>query len=102
MAKKTVSQQLEALEQRQKELAAKKALLRAKEKNEGRKKETRQKIIYGGLVLAHAERDASFAAFLHELAARAVTREADKATIADTQERWREATALKQPKQSAA
>jgi hypothetical protein len=57
--------------------------LQQKEKAETRKRDTRRKIIVGGLVLAYIEKDPAFADKIRELIAGGVTRPHDVAAVAD-------------------
>lgn len=83
MAHKSLTERKAALEQRRQQIAAQLARLDAQAKTQERKKDARQKIIVGGAVLAHARLDAVFAATLADLLDKAVTREADRHTIAE-------------------
>jgi hypothetical protein len=57
--------------------------LQQKAKGEARKRETRQKIIVGGLVLAYMEKDPSFADRIRDLLAGGVTRAHDREAVAE-------------------
>lgn len=57
--------------------------LEAKAKVLDRKRDTRRKIIVGSAVLAHAQLDAEFALTLQLVLDQAVTRDKDRAEIAD-------------------
>ncbi len=64
-------------------LAAKLNALESKAKKEDRKRGTRRKIIVGGAVLAHMQKDHAFASSLRDLLARSVGRMMDREVIAD-------------------
>ena len=83
MAKKSLEERKAALEHRRQQIAAQLAKLDAQAKTQERKKDARQKIIVGGAVLAHARLDAAFAATLADILQKAVTRDVDRAVIAD-------------------
>jgi len=64
-------------------LDARLVTLEAKAKNEDRKRETRQKIIVGGAVIAQMQKSPQFAAVIRALLAASVGRSADKEAIAE-------------------
>jgi len=73
---------LETLVQRRAELDAQISRCNAREREEQRKRETRQKIIVGGIVLAAAEKEPGLLRWLVEKV-QALPREADRALFAD-------------------
>ena len=83
MARKTMQERKAELENKRQQITAQLARIEAREKQKERKKDTRQKIIVGGAVLAHARLDAAFADQLAAILGKAVTRDIDKDTIAD-------------------
>ncbi len=83
MPRKTVSERKAELENKRQQITAQLARIDAREKQQERKKDTRQKIIVGGAVLAHARLNAAFADQLTGILSKAVTRDIDKNTIAD-------------------
>ncbi len=85
--RKTAAQRLEDLRKKQEALKAEMAALEARAKTDDRKRDARRKIIVGGAVLAHAELNPSFRDALTEALQAAVTRDIDKAVIADLLER---------------
>jgi len=74
---------LELLRKRKQEIEQQMRALEAREKEEGRKRDTRRKIIVGAAVLAHASLDADFALQLRSVLKKAVTEERNLAVIAD-------------------
>jgi hypothetical protein len=78
-----VHEQIAAIKARQEQLAARLKPLAAKAKLEDRKRDTRRKIIVGGMVLAAMERDETFAARVAALLATYVDRPNDREVIAD-------------------
>lgn len=81
MPRQTPAERLEALRQRQKQLASQIEALQARETARQRKADTRRKIIAGALALEHMEAnpDSEFARVLGRLLDRYVTRSADRA-----------------------
>jgi type II secretory pathway pseudopilin PulG len=82
-AKKPIAERIAALKEAEKQTQAKLAALVARQKTEERKRDTRRKIVIGGAVLAHAALNPSFADALREVLREAVTRDMDKALLAD-------------------
>jgi len=78
-----ISDRLAALKQKQEAIAKQMAALQQKEKAEGRKRDTRRKIIVGGIVLAYMEKDPAFADVVHGLIRQNVARPHDVAAVAD-------------------
>lgn len=74
---------LDRLKKRKEEIERQLKALEESEKQAARKRETRQKIIVGAAVLAHAAKDAAFAKTLREVLAVAVVEERNRAVIAD-------------------
>ena len=70
------------LEQKAAQLKAQLKALDAQETKQRRKQDTREKVVVGGAVLAHARIDAAFRSALLEVLRRAVQREEDLKTIA--------------------
>jgi hypothetical protein len=82
MAKDTTAK-IAALKEKKDQLAKRLAALEQKARTDDRKRETRQKIIVGGLVLAYMEKDPSFADRIRELIAGGVTRPHDREAVAE-------------------
>ena len=80
---KTVAERIAALKNKREKLAHRLATLEASEKVKARKQDTRRKIIVGGAVLVHMQKDAAFAKSIRSLLAASVGRLNDKAVIAD-------------------
>jgi hypothetical protein len=72
----------ETLVRRKSQIEHQLAAFDAREQEAKRKRETRQKIIVGAAVLAHAQRDPSFAATLQSVLQRAVVRPKDRSFLA--------------------
>jgi hypothetical protein len=83
MGRKPNAVRIAELEEHKKKIEAKLATLAAREKVANRKRDTRRKVIVGAAVLAHAERDAEFAARLRTVLTLAVMREGDRLAVAD-------------------
>jgi hypothetical protein len=81
--RKTTDERLEALRQRQGQIKAQLTALETKRKAEARRREMRRAFLVGAAALARAETDASFRDALRGALQAAVTRDADKAVIAD-------------------
>lgn len=81
--RKTVAEQITALKEREEQTKARLSALMARQKAVDRKRDTRRKIVLGGAVQAHAERNPAFAAALRAALREAVTRDIDKALLAD-------------------
>jgi hypothetical protein len=77
-----ISDRLAALKQKQEAIARQVNALQQKEKSESRKRDTRRKIIVGGLVLAYMEKDPAFADVVHGLIRHGVTRPHDVEAVA--------------------
>jgi len=77
-----ISDRLAVLKQKQEAIAKQMAALQQKEKSEARKKDTRRKIIVGGLVLAYMEKDPAFADVVRGLIQHGVTRPHDVEAVA--------------------
>lgn len=82
-SRKSTSQRIESARAQKAQIEAKLAALEARQKSDERKRDTRRKIVVGAAVLAHAERDATFRDALKAALRAAVTRDIDKAAIAD-------------------
>jgi hypothetical protein len=78
-----ISDRLAALKQKQEALAKQMSVLQQKEKAEARKRDTRRKIIVGGLVLGYMEKDPAFADLVRGLIAKGVTRPHDVAAVVE-------------------
>jgi len=78
-----VSERIAAIKAKQEQLAARLKPLAARAKLEDRKRDTRRKIIVGGMVLAAMERDEDFAARIAALLGAYVGRPNDREVIAD-------------------
>lgn len=83
MARKSQTERIDTLRQKQEQIKAQLAALEARQKSEDRKRDARRKIVVGAAVLAHAEIDPSFCAALTKALHAAVTRDIDRAVIAD-------------------
>jgi hypothetical protein len=81
--KKPLPDRIAELKQRKHKLTARLNTLESKAKKEDRKRDTRRKIIVGGAVLAHMEKDHAFANWLRSLLACSVGRINDRQTISD-------------------
>ncbi len=81
--RKSLDQQLAELTRKRDQLEARRQALVAAKKNTDRKLDARRKIIVGAAVLAHAELDPGFADRLRQVLDQAVTRDIDRAVIAD-------------------
>lgn len=77
------AEQLATLQEQRAKLDARMKALQARQKEETRKTDTRRKIVVGGAVLAHAALHPEFAAVLRGVLKVAVTRDIDKAVVAD-------------------
>ena len=82
-ARKTLAERIAALKAEEKQTQARLAALLAKQKADERKRDTRRKIVVGGAVLAHAALHPAFADALRDVLRAAVTRDMDKALLAD-------------------
>lgn len=80
---KNLADRIAILKDKREKLAHRLAKLEASEKSKARKHDTRRKIIVGGAVLVHMERDADFAASIRSLLRVSVGRIRDRQTIAD-------------------
>jgi len=80
---KDVAERIAKLKEKRDKLAQRLNALEQKAKDDNRKRETRQKIIVGGAVLAEMEKDDDFAASIRVLLARYVARPRDKETLGD-------------------
>lgn len=76
-----LSKRRQALEKRKSQIDAQLSDLKAREKTQARKDETRRKIIIGGLVMAQMEKDADFKATMNALIERGVTRAVDRRVL---------------------
>jgi len=74
---------LERLQKRKEDIEKQLKVLEAREKQAARKKDTRQKIIIGAAVLAHAAVDKNFSKLLQDVIKKAVTEERNLAVISD-------------------
>jgi hypothetical protein len=83
MTSTTKQQRIDALAKQEAALKARRAALVAQLSKEERKLDARRKIIIGGAVLAHAKIDPHFATLLKDVLQKAVTRDQDKALLAD-------------------
>ena len=82
-AQKPLAERIAALKEAEKKAQARLASLVARQKTEDRKRDTRRKIVVGGAVLAHAALHPAFANALRDVLRVAVTRDMDKALLAD-------------------
>ncbi len=82
-ARKSLDDRIAALEEAKRQAEARLAALTAKKRTEDRKRDTRRKIVVGGAVLAHAALHPAFADALRGVLRVAVTRDMDKAVLAD-------------------
>ena len=80
---KDYSDRIAKLKQQRAKIEARLNTLDQKAKDESRKRETRQKIIIGGAVLAEMEKDDDFATSIRVLLSRYVGRPRDKETLGD-------------------
>ncbi len=80
---KDTATKIAALKSKKEQLAKRLNALEQKARLDGRKRETRQKIIVGGLVLAYMEKDAAFANRIRELIKGGVTRPHDIEAVAE-------------------
>jgi len=74
---------LELLRKRKAEIEQQLKTLEARDKQAARKRDTRQKIVVGAAVLAHAAKDGEFAKTLRAVLNVAVTEERNRALVAD-------------------
>jgi hypothetical protein len=81
--RKSAAERIETLKQKVERLQAQQAALVARQKADDRRRDARRKIVVGAAVLAHAELNPSFRDNLREALQAAVTRDIDKAVIAD-------------------
>lgn len=79
--RKTPEEQIADLEKREAQIKARIQQVKAKERAEKRKRETRQKVIIGGMVKAHCERDPAFKAEIDRLLNEHVTRDYDRTAL---------------------
>jgi hypothetical protein len=82
-ARKSLAERIAALKAEEKQTQARLAALLAKQKTDERKRDTRRKIVVGGAVLAHAALHPAFADALRDVLRAAVTRDMDRALLAD-------------------
>ncbi len=78
-----VQTRIAKLKEKQDKLAQKLNSLSQQAKTQERKRDTRRKIIIGGAVLAHLDKDAAFAASIRSLLGASVGRINDREVIAD-------------------
>jgi hypothetical protein len=76
-----ISDRIKALKEKQDALAKQVNALQQREKSEARKRDTRRKIIVGGLVLAYMEKDPAFADVVRGLVKHGVSRPHDLAAV---------------------
>ena len=81
--KRPLPDRIAELKTRKSQLTVRLNALESKAKKEARKHDTRRKIIVGGAVLAHMEKDHAFADWLRSLLASSVGRINDRDTISD-------------------
>lgn len=81
--RRTVSDRVEALEERKRQIEAQLASLTARKREAERKRDTRRKIIVGAAILAHAELNPGFGDQLREVLEQAVQRPQDRQAISD-------------------
>ena len=81
--RKPITDQIAQLKAKKDALAAKLNNLEAKAKQANRKRDTRQKIIVGAAVLAHAELRPAFGEQLRAILDKAVERESDREVISE-------------------
>jgi hypothetical protein len=80
---KDIAAQLARIKEQEEKLAKRKSALEQKAKTEDRKRDTRRKIVVGGAVLDHMQKDSDFARVICDLLAQSVGRPTDKEVIAD-------------------
>jgi len=80
---KNVNEKIAALKAKRDKLGERLNALEQKAKAESRKRDTRQKIIVGGAVIAQMEKDAAFAATIRTLLLASVGRPNDRAAISE-------------------
>ena len=80
---KPIDDRIAALKAKRDTLAMRLNALETKARSQGRKRDTRRKIIVGGAVLAAMERDRIFAKHVRGLLAQAVTRPHDREAVGD-------------------
>lgn len=80
---KSFSAQRNELLTRKQQLEARLADLDARQKTRNRKRDTRRKVIVGGAIIAHGKLHPAFRVALRSVLQQAVTRDIDKAVIAD-------------------
>ncbi|MEL6418316.1 MAG: mobilization protein [Pseudomonadota bacterium] len=76
--KKPIDQQLAELADKEAQIKAKRADLRARQQAEDRKRDTRRKIVVGAVVMEHAEHDPQFMELLAHVLDRHVIRDTDR------------------------
>ena len=81
--RKSTDERLEALRQKQDTLKARLAALETQKKTEERRRESRRAFVVGAAALANAETDPAFREALRKVLEASVTRDGDKAVIAD-------------------
>lgn len=79
--RKTPEERIAELEKREAQIKAQLQQVRARDREAKRKKETRQKVIIGGMVKAHCERDPVFKAEIDRLLNEHVTRDYDRKAL---------------------
>jgi hypothetical protein len=80
---KPIAEQIAAVKARKEKLAARLSTLSAKAKVEGRKRDTRRKIVVGGAILDAIEKDKALASKVRQILADAVSRPHDRGVIED-------------------
>jgi hypothetical protein len=80
---RSLSERLAIIQAKKNTLAAREDALKAKAKSEGRKLDTRRKIVVGGAVLSAMEKDDAFAIYMRSLLGQYVGRQIDRQAIGD-------------------
>jgi hypothetical protein len=80
---RSIEEQIAAVKARKDKASARLTVLQGKAKKEERKRDTRRKIIVGGMVIAAMEKSPALAARIGELLDGQVTRPHDREVIAD-------------------
>lgn len=79
--RKTSEERLTELQEKERQIKAQIQREKAKAKQEERKRDTRRKVIIGGMVMAHCQIDPAFEAQIMRLLNQHVTRPADRETL---------------------
>lgn len=79
--RRTPEEQIAELELREAQIKARLQAAKQRQRAEQRKRDTRQKVIIGGMVKAHCERDSAFKAEIDRLLNEHVRRKQDRAAL---------------------